>query len=176
GKALYPGSFDPVTCGHLDVIRRGTELFGDLVVAVGNNPARQALFTVEERLKLLRDVLADAKLPVEVVSFEGLVVDFARKIGARCLLRGVRNAGDFEYELSMAQMNRQLAPQVETVFVMPSLPYSFLSARLVRESGIFGAPLKGLVPDCIRAEVERRLVAARPRPSSPASPPSSKEK
>jgi pantetheine-phosphate adenylyltransferase len=102
---------------------------------------------------------------LEVVAFEGLVVDFARKVGARCLLRGVRSAGDFEYELSMAQMNRHLAPQVETVFVMPSLPYSFLSARLVRESGIFGAPLKGLVPECIRAAVERRLTEKRPHGS-----------
>jgi len=156
-KALYPGSFDPVTCGHLDVIRRGTELFGELVVGVGVNPARQALFSVEERMKLLREVLADATLKVEVTAFEGLVVEFARKIRARCLLRGVRSAGDFEYELSMAHMNRHLAPEVETLFVMPSLPYAFLSARLVRETGSFGARLGGLVPECIRATVEKRL-------------------
>jgi pantetheine-phosphate adenylyltransferase len=160
-KAIYPGSFDPVTCGHLDVIRRGAELFGEFVVAIGVNPARQALFTVDERMRLLREVLADAKLKLEVVAFEGLVVDFARKVGAHCLLRGVRSAGDFEYELSMAQMNRHLAPQVETLFMMPSLPYSFLSARLVRDSGIFGARLEGLVPECIRATVEKRLKESR---------------
>ncbi len=165
-KALYPGSFDPVTCGHVDVIRRGVDLFPELVVAVGVNPARQALFDVDERAKLLRDALADAKLKVEVLSFEGLVVDLARRIGARCLLRGVRNAGDFEYELSMAQMNRHLAPEVETLFVMPSIPFTFLSARLVRESGTFGARLEGLVPECIRAAVERRL-AQRKRPHAP---------
>jgi pantetheine-phosphate adenylyltransferase len=163
-KALYPGSFDPVTSGHLDVMKRGAELFGELVVAVGVNAARAPLFSVEERMKLLRDVLADAKLArVEVVSFEGLVVDLAKKLGARVLLRGVRNAGDFEYELSMAQMNRHMAPGIETVFVMPSLPYSFVSGRLARECGMFGAKLEGVVPECIRAEVERRLVAARPR-------------
>ena len=160
--AVYPGSFDPVTCGHLDVIRRATGLFGELVVAVGLNPARSALFTVEERLRLLREVLADAKLAVDVVPFDGLVVDLARRIGARCLLRGVRSAGDFEYELSMAQMNRHLEPEVETLFVMPSLPYSFLSARLVRESGLFGARLEGLVPECIRAAVLERLKERRP--------------
>src|SRR6185436_18250354 len=110
---------------------------------------------------LLRAVLADAKLALEVVAFEGLVVDFANQSGARCLLRGVRSAGDFEYELSMAQMNRHLAPGVETLFVMPSQPYTFLSARLVRESGIFGASLKGLVPACIRARVEQRLTEKR---------------
>ena len=160
-KALYPGSFDPVTSGHLDVLKRGAELFGELVVAVGVNAARTPLFTVEERMKLLREVLADAKLPkVEVVSFEGLVVDFARKLGARVLLRGVRTAGDFEYELSMAQMNRHLAPGIETVFVMPSLPYSFVSGKLVRESGLFGAKLEGVVPECIRATIEQRLKAA----------------
>jgi pantetheine-phosphate adenylyltransferase len=156
-KALYPGSFDPVTSGHLDVMRRGADLFGELVVAVGVNPARKALFTVEERMALLRQVLADAKLRVEVVSFEGLVVEFARKIGARLLLRGVRTTGDFEYELSMAQMNRHLSSGLETVFVMPSLPYSFVSGRLVRESGAFGASLQGLVPECIRATIEQRL-------------------
>lgn len=161
-KALYPGSFDPVTCGHLDVIRRGVELFGSLVIAVGRNPAKQLIFPIEVRLELLRTVLDDAKLAVEVIAFDGLVVDFAKKVGARCLLRGVRSAGDFEYELSMAQMNRHLAPSVETLFVMPSSSYTFLSARLVRESGIFGASLKGFVPECIRATVEKRLQEQRP--------------
>jgi pantetheine-phosphate adenylyltransferase len=159
-KALYPGSFDPVTCGHLDVIRRGRELFDELVVGVGINPARQELFRVEERLQLLRLALQDAKLDVTVFSFEGLVIEFARKIGARCLLRGVRNAGDFEYELSMAQMNRQLAPEVETAFVMPSQPYTFVSARLVRESGAFGANLEGLVPEIVRPTIEKRLAVS----------------
>ena len=153
---LYPGSFDPVTTGHLDLIRRGSLLFERLIVAIGINPARQSLFTVEERIALLKRVVADAKLAVEVVAFEGLVVDFARKVGARSLLRGLRNGSDFDYELPMAQMNCHLAPEIETLFVTPSPLHAFVSARLVRESGRFGASLKGLVPECIRVEVEGR--------------------
>jgi pantetheine-phosphate adenylyltransferase len=156
-RALYAGSFDPVTLGHLDVAKRGRELFGDLVVAVGVNPTRRSAFTVPERVELLKQTFADAKLEAQVLSFEGLAVEFARSIGARVLLRGVRTTGDFEYELSMAQTNRHLAPSIETLFVMPSPAHAFLSARLVRESGVFGASLKGLVPECVRAAVERRL-------------------
>ncbi len=155
--ALYPGSFDPPTLGHLDVIRRARALFDRLVVAIGTNPAKRSVFTVAERQALLKRVLGDAKVDAEIATFDGLAVECARRFGARCLLRGVRGAGDFEYELSMAHMNRHLAGDVETVFVMPSLPYSFVSANLVREAGRFGASLEGLVPECIRAEVLQKL-------------------
>ena len=155
--ALYPGSFDPPTMGHLDVIRRARRLFDRLVVAIGTNPAKRSLFTVPERQAFLRRVLDDAKVEAEVATFEGLAVECARRFGASCLLRGIRGAGDFEYELSMAHMNRHLAGDVETVFVMPSLPYSFVSANLVREAGRFGASLEGLVPECIRGDVIRQL-------------------
>ncbi len=155
--ALYPGSFDPPTLGHLDVIRRARVLFDRLVVGIGIHPAKRSVFTVAQRQSLVRRVLDDAKVDAEVVSFEGLAVECAKKLGASCLLRGVRGAGDFDYELSMAHMNRHLAGDVETVFVMPSLPYSFVSANLVREAGRFGATLEGLVPECIRAEVIQKL-------------------
>jgi pantetheine-phosphate adenylyltransferase len=155
--ALYPGSFDPPTVGHLDVIRRARSLFDRLIVGIGTNTEKQPLFSVAERVKLLRVALADAGVDAEVAAFDGLAVEFARHSGAKCILRGVRGSGDFEYELSMAHMNRHLLGEVETLFVMPSLPYSFISARLIREAGRFGAGLKGLVPECIRAEVVARL-------------------
>jgi len=155
--ALYAGSFDPPTVGHLDVIRRARAIFEKLIVGIGNNPAKRDLFAVPDRLRLLATALADAKIDAEVAAFDGLAVDFARQHGARCLLRGVRGQGDFDYELSMAHMNRHLSRDVETVFVMPSLPYSFVSGRLVREAGRFGASLEGLVPECIRPDVLRQL-------------------
>lgn len=155
--ALYPGSFDPPTLGHLDVIRRARPLFDRLIVGIGNNSEKAPLFSVAERVKLLRVALKDGSLDAEVASFDGLAVEFARRSGARCILRGVRSSGDFEYELSMAHMNRHLLGEVETLFVMPSLPYSFISARLIREAGRYGASLEGLVPECIRAEVVARL-------------------
>ncbi len=161
-RALYAGSFDPVTSGHLDLIRRGIALFGELTIAIGRNPAKRPLFTVDERIGLLREVLAAEKLTAQVTAFEGLAVDVARSLGASCLLRGVRSAGDFELELSMAQMNRQLAPQLDTVVVMPSPGCAFISARLVREAGLFGADLTGLVPACIQSKVERKLREGRP--------------
>jgi pantetheine-phosphate adenylyltransferase len=155
--ALYPGSFDPPTVGHLDVVRRARSLFDRLIVGIGTNTEKEPLFTVAERVKLLRVALTDVGVDAEVASFDGLAVEFARRSGARCILRGVRSSGDFEYELSMAHMNRHLLEDVETVFVMPSLPYSFISARLIREAGRFGATLKGLVPECIRKDVIERL-------------------
>lgn len=155
--ALYPGSFDPVTCGHLDVLRRGLALFDRVVVGVGRNPAKQAMFTPEERCDLVRRALAEAKLEARVEPFSGLAVDFARALGATVLLRGLRGAGDLDAEVAMAQVNRHLAPAVETLFLPPDPAVSFISSRLVRESGTFGAALRGLVPESIRADVERRL-------------------
>ncbi len=156
-RALYPGSFDPPTLGHLDVIRRGAAVCEALWVAVGRNPAKQSRFSVEERLELLRTVLDAEGIKARVVAFDGLVVEFARAQGISCLLRGVRSAADFDYELTMAQMNRKLAPSIETLFVMSAPEHAFVSARLVRDAGRFGADLRGLVPECIRPRVEQRL-------------------
>jgi|SRR6058998_2661407 len=152
--AIYPGSFDPVTNGHLDLIERGRNIFGQLVVAVLRNAEKQPLFTVPERVEMLREVTRDWP-NVEVDIFEGLLVDYARRRHAGVILRGIRAVSDYEYELQMALMNRKLEPGLETVFMMPALKYSYLSARLVREIAQHGGPLEGLVPTV----VERRLRA-----------------
>lgn len=152
--AIYPGSFDPVTNGHLDLIDRGTKIFDRLVVAILRNTEKDPLFSLEER----REMLAEVTAPygnVEIDSFHGLLVDYARKRRAQVLLRGIRAVSDYEYELQMAMMNRKLEPGLETVFMLPAVEYSFLSSRLVREIAQLGGSVKGLVP----AAVERRLRA-----------------
>lgn len=154
GLAIYPGSFDPVTNGHLDLIERGTKIFARLIVAVLRNTEKQPLFAVSERVEMLREVTR-AFPSVEVDVFDGLLVDYARRRGAGVILRGIRAISDYEYELQMALMNRKLEPQLETVFMMPALSYSYLSARLVREIAQLGGPLKGMVPEA----VEQRLRA-----------------
>ena len=152
--AIYPGSFDPVTNGHLDLIERGEKMFDLVIVAVLRNAEKQPLFTVSERVEMLREV---TKLwpAVEVDVFDGLLVDYARKRGAGVILRGIRAISDYEYELQMALMNRKLEPRLETVSMLPGEPYSYLSAKLVREIAQLGGPLDGLVP----AVVEERLRA-----------------
>jgi len=152
--AIYPGSFDPVTNGHLDLIERGTKIFARLIVAVLRNADKAPLFTVAERVDMLREVTREWP-NVEVDVFEGLLVDYARRRDSAVILRGIRAVSDYEYELQMALMNRKLEPQLETVFMMPALKYSYLSARLVREVAQFGGPLEGLVPPA----VEQRLRA-----------------
>ena len=152
--AIYPGSFDPVTNGHLDLIERGSNIFDQLVVAVLRNAEKQPLFSISERVEMLREVTR-AWPSVEVDVFEGLLVDYARRRRAGVILRGIRAVSDYEYELQMALMNRKLEPGLETVFMMPALKYSYLSARLVREIAQHGGPLEGLVPP----EVEARLRA-----------------
>ncbi|HEV2298123.1 MAG TPA: pantetheine-phosphate adenylyltransferase [Candidatus Acidoferrales bacterium] len=152
--AIYPGSFDPVTNGHLDLIERGAKLFDRLAVAVLHNLEKDPLFAVSERLEMLREVTR-AWPNVEVDVFEGLLVDFARQKHAQVILRGIRALSDYEYELQMALMNRKLEPKIETVFMMPAEAYSYLSSRLVREIARLGGPLKDMVP----ATVEERLRA-----------------
>ncbi|MBZ5502894.1 MAG: pantetheine-phosphate adenylyltransferase [Acidobacteriia bacterium] len=152
--AIYPGSFDPVTNGHLDLIARGARIFDTLVVAVARNLDKDPLFAVKERIEMLEAVTFDWK-NVEVDMFEGLLVDYARARGARVILRGIRAVSDYEYELQMAMMNRKVEPQIETVFMLPGEAYSYLSSRLVKELARFGGPVKGLVP----ALVEERLKA-----------------
>ncbi len=154
--AVYPGSFDPVTNGHLDLIRRATGIFDRLVVAVLRNVEKQSLFTLEERLELLRESVADLK-GVEVDSFDGLLVDFVHRRGASHILRGVRALSDFEYEFQMALMNQRLAPDIETVFLMPREEFTFLSSRLVREVARLGGPVEGLVPPPVAKLLNERL-------------------
>jgi pantetheine-phosphate adenylyltransferase len=152
--AIYPGSFDPVTNGHLDLIERGEKMFDKLIVAVLKNVEKEPLFSVAERVEMLREVTARWDT-VEVDVFEGLLVDYARKRGAGVILRGIRAVSDYEYELQMALMNRKLEPRLETVFMLPGEPYSYLSAKLVREIAQLGGPLQGFVP----TTVEKRLRA-----------------
>jgi len=150
--AIYPGSFDPVTNGHLDLIERGAKIFGRLIVAVLRNADKQPLFTVDERVEMLREVTRSFPT-VEVDVFEGLLVDYARRRGAQVILRGIRAISDYEYELQMALMNRKLELSLEIVFMMPAESYIYLSAHVVREIAQFGRPLTKLVPPIM----ERRL-------------------
>ncbi len=157
--AIYPGSFDPVTNGHLDLIERGEKMFDLLIVAVLRNAEKEPLFSVAERIEMLREVTKQWT-SVEIDVFDGLLVEYARKRGAGVILRGIRAVSDYEYELQMALMNRKLEPRLETVFMLPGLSYSYLSSKLVREIGQLGASLKGLVPEVVEPEVvEQRLRA-----------------
>ena len=155
--AVYPGSFDPITYGHLDLITRGSILFDKLVVAVLRNAAKEPLFSVEEREAMLREVVKDC-LNVEVDSFDGLLVDYAARKGATVLLRGIRAISDYEYELQMALMNRRLRPEIETVFLMAGEAYSFLSSRLVKEVIALGGDISGLVPPLVEARLRQRVL------------------
>ena len=154
---IYPGSFDPITNGHLDLIERGSRLVDRLVVAILRNEEKRTLFTAEERIEMLREVTHN--LPnVEVGSFNGLLVDFASQMGATLILRGIRAVSDYEYELQMALMNRRLAPHVETVFLLSGEAYSFLSSRLVKEVISLGGNIAGLVPPPVEERLKRRVL------------------
>lgn len=158
-KAIYPGTFDPPTNGHLDLIARGSKLFGHLTVAILNNPVKNPLFTVTERVEMLVESTRSLG-NVSVATFEGLMVEFARQQGATAVLRGIRAITDYEYEFQMALMNRRLAPEIETVFLQPAGRYSFVSSRLVKEVVSFGGKVDGLVP----ANVAKRLVGRMRKP------------
>jgi pantetheine-phosphate adenylyltransferase len=150
--ALYPGSFDPITMGHVDIIQRGARLFEKIVVAVLLNADKSPLFTVQERVDIAREVFRD-RANVEVETFDGLLVDYARRKQAGVIVKGLRAVSDFEYEMQMALMNRRLNPEVETVFMMPTEPYTYVSSRLVKEVVALGGSVRGIVPEI----VERRL-------------------
>ena len=154
--AIYPGSFDPLTLGHLDIIERSSRLFDRVVVAVARNSAKTPLFTVDERRKSIAAAVRRLK-NVEVDAFEGLLVDYARSQKAAVIVRGVRAVADYEYELQMAQMNRRMAPGVETVFMMPAPQHSALSSTLVREIARHGGPLDGLVTPAIARQLRRKF-------------------
>lgn len=155
--AIYPGSFDPVTNGHLDLIERGEKMFDLLIVAVLRNAEKQPLFSVQERVEMLREVTKQWST-VEVDVFDGLLVDYARKRGAGVILRGIRAVSDYEYELQMALMNRKLEPRLETVFMLPGLSYSYLSSKLVREIAQLGASLNGLVPPIVEERLRAKVL------------------
>ncbi len=155
-RALYPGTFDPPTNGHVDLIQRGSKLFEHLTVAILNNPVKNPLFTLDERVEMLREVTS--ALPnVSVATFDGMMVDFARKLGASAVLRGIRAISDYEYEFQMALMNRRLAPEIETVFLQPAGRYSFISSRMLKEVFSFGGDVTGLVPPNVLKRLRSRI-------------------
>lgn len=154
-RAIYPGTFDPLTNGHLDLIARGSRIFDHLVVAILNNAEKQPLFSVQERIEMIRETTREFD-NVSVSQFDGLLVDFARLQHAHALLRGIRAISDYEYELQMALMNRRLAPELETVFMMPAEQYSYLSSRLIRGVFRLGGSVEGLVPPTVIERLHAR--------------------
>ena len=154
--AIYPGSFDPVTNGHLDLIARAAEIFDQLIVAVTQNPEKEPLFAVKERVEMLESLTFEWK-NVEVDTFNGLLVEYARGQDARVIVRGIRAVSDYEYELQMAMMNRKLEPDIETVFMLPAEPYSYLSSRLVREIARLGGSVKDLVPPIVAERLRAKV-------------------
>ena len=154
--AVYPGTFDPVTFGHLDIIERSSKLFDKVVIGVLNNCSKSPLFSVDERVNILKNVTKD--IPnVSVEYFEGLSVDFARQCGANVIVRGLRLITDFEYELQMAQTNRKLAPEIDTTFLYTSLPYSYLSSTTVREVASFGGKIDEFVPAYVVEKIHEKM-------------------
>jgi pantetheine-phosphate adenylyltransferase len=158
-KALYPGTFDPPTNGHLDLIQRGARLFDHLTVAILNNPVKNPLFAVAERVEMLQEVTQPLS-NVSVATFDGLMVEFARRQGATAVLRGIRAITDYEYEFQIALMNRRLAPEIETVFLQPAGRYSFVSSRMVKEVFSFGGDITGLVPPNVLKRLRGRTKIA----------------
>lgn len=159
-RAVYPGSFDPVTYGHLDIIRRSRSLADELIVGVLNNKAKTPLFSVEERVKMLKEMTKN--MPgVKVVPFEGLLIDFAKEMSAGIVVRGLRAVTDFEYELQMAQTNNKLSPELETVFLTTSLKYSYLSSTVVKEVAAFGGDISQFVPETIERRIQEKIMKRR---------------
>jgi pantetheine-phosphate adenylyltransferase len=154
--AIYPGTFDPITKGHSDLVERASRLFDRVVVAVAANPGKRAMFTLDERQNLARTALADID-NVEICAFDGLLVEFAREKQARVILRGLRAVSDFDYEFQLAGMNRKLAPDVETLFLTPAEQFSNISSSLVREIAALGGDVSPFVHEKIRAELSRKL-------------------
>lgn len=155
-RAIYPGSFDPLTNGHLDLIERGSKIFEELIVAILRNSEKDPLFTLPERKEMLQEMVKHYS-NVRVDSFDGLLVDYAMKKNAKAVLRGIRAISDYEYELQMALMNRKLQPQLETVFMASGETYSYLSSRLVKEIFRLGGSVQGLVPDLVEEKMREKL-------------------
>ena len=155
-RAIYPGTFDPVTYGHIDLIKRASSIFSEVIIAVAHNPQKNPLFTVQERKELIRRATSD--MPAIVIDdFDGLVVDYAREKGIKTLIRGIRMISDFEYEFQMALTNRKLAPDVETIFLMPQETYSYLSSKLLKEAVSLGAQISSFVPDFVEQALKEKV-------------------
>jgi pantetheine-phosphate adenylyltransferase len=153
--AVYPGSFDPITNGHVDIILRGALIFDRIVVAVLVNSEKRPLFSIDERVETAREVFR-GEPKVEVDAFEGLLIDFARQKGATVIVRGLRAVSDFEFEFQMALMNRRLAPDIETVFMMPAEAYTYISSRVIREVFSLGGSIRGVVPEIVEARMRQK--------------------
>jgi pantetheine-phosphate adenylyltransferase len=159
-KAIYPGSFDPLTNGHLDIIKRSSPLFDEIVVAVLNNPDKQPMFSVEERVGMIGEVLGSLRFGncrLVVESFSGLTAEFARRSGATAIVRGIRAVADYEYELRMALMNRKLEPSIETVFLMADEEFSYVSSTLMKQVFQLGGRVEGLIPELVEQKMRHKL-------------------
>lgn len=156
--AIYPGSFDPVTLGHYDIIERSSKIFDRMIVGVLNNSAKSPLFSVEERVKMLKDVTKGLK-NVEIMSFDGLLIDFARENKAQVIVRGLRAVTDFEYELQMAQMNRVIAPEIDTLFLTTNLKYAYLSSSIAKEVAMYHGDISAFLDPVVAMEVQKKCAA-----------------
>ena len=155
-RAIYPGSFDPVTLGHMDIIRRSSNIVDELIVGVLNNNAKTPLFSVKERVRMLKEATKELE-NVQIIPFEGLLIDFVKKMDAKLVIRGLRAITDFEYELQMSQTNHKLEPKVETMFLTTSIQYSYLSSTTVREIAAFGGDLSQFVPEAVAVELKKKM-------------------
>jgi len=167
--AVYPGSFDPITYGHLDIIQRGLEVFDEVIIAVARNSEKRALFTTEERLRMIRQVVGDNPR-LRVDAFEGLLVDYVAAQGSRVILRGLRAVSDFEYEFQIAQMNHTVREQVETLFMMTAVPYGYLSSSIVKEVASLHGPIDSFVPPAVKAALLEKFAASAAQPDSMETP------
>jgi len=159
-RAIFPGSFDPPTNGHLDIIKRSLPLFDEMIIAVLNNPDKKPMFSVEERCNLIREILPSVKngnCEITVDSFSGLTADFAKRSGATAIVRGIRAVSDYEYELRMALMNRRLEPSIETVFLMAAEEYSYVSSDLMKQVFVLGGRVEGLIPTIVEERMREKL-------------------
>jgi len=155
-KVIYPGTFDPITLGHLDLIKRAVTIFDTLIVAVASNPHKNPLFSLKERIDMLKEVTKDIH-NIEIDSFDGLLMEYAKDKKCNIVLRGIRAIADFEYEFQMALSNRKLAPEIETIFMMPSEHYSYLSSKIIKEMASLGADLSGFVPPIVEKKLKEKL-------------------
>ena len=154
--AVYPGTFDPVTNGHIDIIKRSLKIFDHVIIAAALNPKKAPIFKVSERIEMIKEATQDLSR-IEVEPFEGLLVDYVKKKKATAIIRGLRAVSDFEYELQMALMNRKLDQEIETVFLMPSEEYSYLTSTLIKEVATYGGETKGLVPPCVAKMLKNKF-------------------
>ena len=156
--AIYPGSFDPVTYGHIDIAQRALSVADKLIIAVLNNSEKTPLFSVEERVKMLQDTVGKKYPDIKIESFSGLTVDFAKEMGANLIIRGLRAVTDYEYELQMAQINYKLYPELETTFLMSNIKYSFLSSSIVKEVASYGGDISEFVPDYVAEKIHEKII------------------